>query len=147
MSFNKDPMIMRSIIMDHYENPHFFNDSTSNSIPGYYSYNIQSPSCIDNITANIKFKNETIDEIKLNGIGCAIATSSSDILSQLIINKSKQDAVKIINNYLAMIDGQKYDEQMLDDLYVFENVNKQLNRVKCAKVGASALLGAIEQKK
>lgn len=134
--------IMREIIVDHYDNPR--NKSNKSNDESYNSCNLKSPSCIDNITAFVKVENGIIKDIKFDGIACAISTSSTDIMIDNLINKSIEDAKKIIRNYLAMINGQKYDESLLGELFVFQNVHKQLNRVKCAKVGIQAIAKALK---
>lgn len=139
MSFN-DVEIRRSIILDHYENP-------KNKIPdnkkmkGYLFANKDSPSCIDNLNAYTKITNNKINDIKFSGIGCAIATSSTDIMINLLKNKSIDQAKKIIQTYFDMIENnKKINKKQLGDLYVFENIYKQINRIKCAKVGIEAIL-------
>ena len=102
MSFKKnDQELVRSIILDHYENPqHFINENKINKLKNYVSCNISSPSCIDNLTAHVDIKNNKICDIKISGIGCAISTSSTDIMCNLLIGKSISNARKIITNYL-----------------------------------------------
>ena len=34
-----------------------------------------------------------------------------------------------------MIDGQAYDEELLEEAVAFQNVGKQANRIKCATIG------------
>ena len=46
-----------------------------------------------------------------------------------------------------MIDGNKYDEDLLGELYSYENVNKQANRINCAKVGIIAIKKAVFDEK
>ncbi len=147
MSFKKnDQELVRSIILDHYENPqNFINENKINKLKNYVSCNISSPSCIDNLTAHVGIKNNKICDIKISGIGCAISTSSTDIMCNLLIGKSISNARKIITNYLNMIDNKPYDESILDELFCFANVNKQANRINCAKVGIKAIKNALEK--
>lgn len=143
MSFNKNQAYARAIIMDRYEHPqNFINDPKD--VLSYCSFNIKSPSCIDNLTAHVQLKGEVISDVKFSGIGCTISTATSDLIASLVKNQSVNQATKIINEYLKMIDHQNYDESLLGDLVIFSNVHQQLNRVKCAKVGIQALLEAIK---
>ncbi|MDE7433785.1 MAG: SUF system NifU family Fe-S cluster assembly protein [Mycoplasmoidaceae bacterium] len=147
MSFSDDKDLKRYIILDHYEKPHHFLSDEKSLDKSYSSYNNNSPTCIDNITAHVKLSKNKIVDVKYTGIGCAIATSSSDIMGDLLINKSKTEANKIIENYLAMIDNKKFDEKQLGDLRVFDSVNRQPNRINCAKVGIVALRNALNNEK
>jgi nitrogen fixation NifU-like protein len=145
MSSSNELDIRRQIILDHYENP-LNKIENKNKVDTKYKFsNNNSPSCIDNLTAYVLMKKQKISDIKFFGLGCAIATSSTDIMSELLKNKTKAEALKIINNYFTMIDGGKFDNKLMGELFVFQNVNKQLNRIKCAKVGISAIKMAIEQ--
>jgi nitrogen fixation NifU-like protein len=128
----------RELIMDHYENPvNFVKDNSG--LVGYKTSNVNSPSCIDNISAHVKIENGKIQDIKFSGVGCAIATSSTDLMASKLLKKDIASASHIINNYLNMVDGKNYDELVLDELVIYDNVNKQLNRIKCAKVGIEAI--------
>lgn len=146
MSFsNQDKEAVRLLILDHYENPKFFTkDPNKLEKQGYCSANANSPSCIDNLTALIKVSNNKISDLKFAGVGCAISTSSTDLMCQLIKNKSIKDAKNIIKNYLNMIDNKPYDKKLIDVLNIYENVNQQVNRINCAKVGIKAINEAIE---
>jgi nitrogen fixation NifU-like protein len=145
MSF-KELDFKRQIILDHYENPTTKLPDNHKVGDDYLSANNNSPSCIDNLTAFVKIVGNKIQDIKFQGIGCAIATSSTDIMSQMLVGKTKTEANKFIDNYLNMIDGKKYDAKVLKELEVFANVNKQINRIKCAKVGIQAIQRAINGK-
>jgi nitrogen fixation NifU-like protein len=145
MSSNNELDFRRQIILDHYENPTTKIDDKKIMDHSYCSANNDSPSCIDNLTAYVKIVNKKIMDIKFQGIGCAIATSSTDIMAQMLIKKTVAEANKFIDNYLNMIDGKKYNEKVLGELSVFSNVNKQLNRIKCAKVGILAIKTALNK--
>lgn len=133
----------RELIMHHYENPvNFIKDIEK--VAGYITTNVNSPSCIDNISAHVKLNNGIIQDIKFSGVGCAIATSSTDLMISKLLNKDIKMAKKIIENYLNMIDGKKYDELLLEEMVIYDNVNKQLNRIKCAKVGIEAIQKTIK---
>ncbi len=147
MSFNEDKDIKRMIILDHYENPKYFVSENKKINSSYQSFNNNSPTCIDNITAYVKINKEKIADIKLQGIGCAIATSSTDIMASMLIGKSIKQANQIINNYLDMISQKKFNKKQLQDLYVFSNINNQPNRINCARVGVLAIKNALNNDK
>lgn len=138
--FNDDEARSRQIILEHYEEPDHKVDETSINNDEYIVFNNKTASCIDNLTLYIKFddSNNVIDA-KFSGIGCAISTASTDIFCTMIIGKQKNDIISIINEYFNMIDGLEYNKEILDNLNVFKNISKQLNRIKCAKVGVVAI--------
>ncbi|MDR2568294.1 MAG: iron-sulfur cluster assembly scaffold protein [Mycoplasmataceae bacterium] len=129
----------REIILEHYEKPSNKLLENQNIGEGFCSFHNASSSCIDNLTAHVKFSKNKIIDIKFDGVGCAISTSSTDIACELLKNKTKEQAKKIIENYFAMLNNQPYDEKLLGDLNLFNDVNKHLNRIKCAKIGIEAI--------
>lgn len=139
-----DKELRRQIILDRYETP--INKIDENSISNdYKTSNNNSPSCIDNINAYVKIKDDKIVDVKFSGIACAISTSSTDIMCDKLKNMNKNEAIEYINEYLKLVDGKEFDKEKLKELNVFDQIHKQLNRIKCAKVGIIAIKNAIEK--
>lgn len=136
---SKEQEKKRQMILDHYENPKYMIKTKTPKYDKYLNSNMQSPSCIDNITVYMNIKNNKIADIAFEGNACAIATSTTDIMCSEIINKPIADAKKIIKNYLDMIDNKKYDNKIIGVLNIFDGVNKNANRIKCATVGINAI--------
>jgi len=132
----KDPMVLRSIIMDHYEYPR--NHELSDD-PGYQQKHMASESCIDDITVQAKLDGDVISDIRFDGIACTISTASTSIMSELLQGKTKKEAQAIIDAYFAMVDGKAYDEDLLQEAVAFHTVGKQANRIKCATIGWNAI--------
>ena len=136
-----DPMIKREIIMDHYENPR--NKGLIDD-PRYIKVNMNSESCIDDIDIQILVEGNIIKDFRFDGVGCTIATSSTSILSELVIDQSIEHAYEIIKNYNDMIKELSYDEELLQEAVVFKDVSKQANRIKCATIGFNGLLELLD---
>ena len=140
-----DEFIKREIILDNYQNPKHFGKPSGND---YIKVNMNSKSCIDEVNIYLKFKNDVIEDIMFDGEACAICTSSSSIMTNLLLGKTKQEAVNIINNFHNMIDEKEYDKELLDEALVYDTIYKQPNRIKCATLawdGATkALMGKID---
>ena len=124
-----DQNLKRSIILDNYQNP--FNNDVS-KVEGYIKINTNNESCIDNLDIYVKLNNNIIEDIKFDGEACVICISSTSIMIKSLIGKSIEEAKKIINNYLNMIDEKEYDENILGDLNVYNDTYKQPSRKKCA---------------
>lgn len=137
-----NPMIMRQIIMDHYEYPH--NHELSDD-PKYGSVHMASESCIDDITVQALIKDGVIDDIRFDGVACTISTASTSIMSDLLHGKSIAEAKEIIDQYNAMIELAPYDEEVLQEAVAFHNVGRQANRIKCATIGWKAVLQLIDE--
>ena len=125
---NIDPMLMRQIIMDHYDYPRN-KELTDNE--GYMSRHMASDSCID--------------DIRFDGVACTISTASTSIMSELLKGKTTEEAKEIMDNYFKMIDQKEYDEDVLDEAIAFQNVGKQANRINCATIGWKAMREMIKE--
>lgn len=124
-----DENLRKSIILEHYSNP--VNKGLI-SDDGYVKINMNSSSCIDNLDFMVKIDNGVIKDARFDGEACAISTSASSIMMNLIIGKTIKEAENIINNYEAMIDERPYNEEVLGEALVFNEIYKQANRKKCA---------------
>lgn len=142
MNIYDDKQVARDIIMDHYQNPSHKHEVTDDS---YHGKHMSSASCIDDITVYLKTdENDKIVDIAFNGVGCTISTASTSILCDLVMNKTKQEALTLIHEYMNMLNEKPYDSDALQEANVFKDVSKSANRIKCATIGwraLSALLG------
>jgi nitrogen fixation NifU-like protein len=137
--------IKKEIILNHYENPsHKVNRIKAS--PQMCSYSQKSVGCIDNFKSYLVIKKNRIVDAKFSGIGCAISTAAADITCSLLINKTIIIGKKILKNYLSMIDGSKYCKSIIGNLYVFDGINKQINRIKCAKIVPESMLKILSDK-
>ena len=121
--------IKKMIILDNYQNPKnrgLINDDS------YKVINTNSESCIDQVDLQIKIEEGVIKDIRFDGEACAICTSSTSIMINLLLNKKVEDAKEIINNFENMIEEKDYDEKLLNEAVVYSDIAKQPNRKKCA---------------
>ena len=138
----KDPMILRSIIMDHYEYPRN-NELTKED--GYVQKHMASESCIDDIYVQSRIRDGVVEDVRFDGVACTISTASTSIMSELLKGKRVEEAKDIIANYFHMIDQRDYDEEKLEEAVAFHNVGSQANRIKCATIGWKAMEEMIEE--
>lgn len=124
-----DEHLRKSIILDHYNNP--INKGLIKD-DSYYKVNMNSESCIDDLDYMMKIENNIITDVRFDGEACAISTSASSIMINLILNKTIDEVLNIINNYENMIDEKEYDKELLQEANVFDEIYKQANRKKCA---------------
>lgn len=143
MSFSKDPIFLRNIIIENYDHPNkkVNNPPTEN----YLKLQNKSATCIDDITVYIKHNGEKIEDVLFSGIGCAISTSSTNIMANILVDKTLLKAHEILDNYLRMINNQNYDEEILEELIAFHKVNEQSNRIKCATIGINAIYNCLKE--
>lgn len=140
MPISLDPLLMREIIMDNYENPKNKREVNDSS---YLSSHMDSASCIDDIYVQVKVEGQKIKDIAWHGKGCAISTASTSIMTKLVNGKSAEEAGKIYEEFDRMLKGQKYDAAELGEAQAFKNTGRQPSRVSCATIGWRGLFKAL----
>ena len=136
-----DKDLKRSIILDNYQNPN--NKHISDS--SYVKINTRNVSCIDNLDIYLKIEDNIIEDVSFEGEACVISISSTNILINLIIGKTKEEGIYLIDNYLKMINEEEYDKDILKELEVFDDTSKQPSRIKCATLSANGIKNYLEK--
>lgn len=97
-----------------------------------------NPSCGDDITLQLRVKDDIITEAMYDGSGCAISQASVDMMADQIIGKKKDEAIKMAGVFVGMIKGEVTDEESieaLDEAAALQDVAHMPARVKCAVLG------------
>lgn len=124
-----DQNFRRSVILEHYQNPvnrGLVDDET------YIKVNTNNESCIDEIDLMVKIEDGRIVDARFDGEACAICTSSTSIMIDTLLGKTLEEAKEIYNNFNHMINEEHYDEDILEQAVVYNDIYKQPNRKKCA---------------
>lgn len=143
MSMLDDPQILKEIIMDHYKYPrnHQLKENET-----YDSSHMASSSCIDDITVQALIVDDVIKEINFDGVACTISTASTSIMTELLQDKSINEAKEIIEQYFKMINEDDYNAEVLEEAVCMKGVSKQASRIKCATIGWQAIKEIIERR-
>ena len=131
-----DSNLRREIILDNYQEP------MNRGLIEYDSYiktRTSSESCIDDLSFMMKIEDGVVKDIRFDGEACAISTSATSIMIRSLIGKSVEDARKILTNYSNMINEKEYDEELLGELVVYDEICKQPNRKNCALLPENAI--------
>jgi SUF system FeS assembly protein, NifU family len=131
-----DNNLKREIILDNYQNP--MNRGLIKD-ESYIKINTRSTSCVDNIDMMAKIKDGKIVDVKFDGEACAICTSATSLIIRTLIGKTVEDAKGIISNYERMINEEPYDEEVLEELQVYNETYKQPSRKRCALLPAESM--------
>ena len=96
-----------------------------------------NPNCGDDIWLKLKVEDGTITDGAFVGDGCAVSQASADMMLDLIIGKSEEEAMKLAEIFLRMIQGEVTDEEMdqLEEASVLKDISHMPARVKCAVLG------------
>ncbi len=136
-----DSNLKREIILDNYQDP--MNRGLIED-ESYIKVNTNSESCIDNLDFMMKIKDNKLVDIKFDGEACAISTSATSIMIRALIGKNIEEVINILDNYRKMINEEKYDEEVLGELIVYDDICKQPNRKGCALIPVRAVDKVLE---
>ena len=132
--------LYREIIMEHAKNP-----QNAKLVENLQKYSVKNPTCGDSVTVQVHIEGDIITSVHQKSIGCSISTSSTSIMSEILKGKTIKEAKAIITNYVKMVKGEEYDEQLdLEELLAYSGVADYPARFKCATVAFEAVLKAIE---
>ena len=92
-----------------------------------------NPNCGDDIWLKLKVEDGTITDGAFVGDGCAVSQASADMMLDLIIGKSKEEAMKLADIFFRMIKGEVSDEELdqLEEASILKDVAHMPARVKC----------------
>ena len=97
-----------------------------------------NPSCGDQITLQMKLDDRgVIADISFIGSGCAISQASADMMADLLIGKTKEEALALADIFDRMIKGSVSQEELesLDEASALQDIAHMPARVKCAMLG------------
>jgi nitrogen fixation protein NifU and related proteins len=128
----------QEIILDHYRNPHH----KGLREPFDAEVHHVNPVCGDEITLRVALKDvngePVVEDISYDSLGCSISQASASVLTDLVIGKPVGEAMKINDEFLALMQSQgqgEPDEDVLEDAVAFAGVSRYPARIKCALLG------------
>lgn len=108
-----------------------------------------NPSCGDDIWLKLKVENGVVEDGAFVGDGCAISQASADIMLDMIIGRTKDEALHYADLFLKMIQGSATPEEIdeLEEAGALQDVAHMPARVKCAVLGWHTLQESLKQAK
>ncbi len=96
-----------------------------------------NPSCGDDIVLQLKVEDGKITDGAFAGSGCAVSQASADMMLDLIIGKTKEEALKLSDIFLKMIHDEATPEEIeeLEEASSLQDISHMPARVKCAVLG------------
>ena len=108
-----------------------------------------NPSCGDDIVLQLKVEDGKITDGAFAGSGCAVSQASADMMLDLIIGKTKEEALKLSNIFLKMIHNEATSEEIeqLEEASSLQDISHMPARVKCAVLGWHTMEEMLNDKK
>lgn len=105
-----------------------------------------NPSCGDDISLSLEIHDGVIENGAFTGVGCAVSQASADIMLELIIGKTTDEARHLAHLFDKMIRSEITESELeeLEEAGALQNVSKMPARVKCAKLGWRTLESLLE---
>lgn len=136
--------LYQEVILDHYRNP-AHKSLVANPTKQVHHVN---PSCGDEVTLNLHMNGDLVADVSWDGVGCSISQASTSIMTDLMIGKSVDEAMAILNEFTELMQSKGTltgNEEVLDDAVALAGVSKFPARIKCALLGWMAFKDAVSQ--
>jgi nitrogen fixation protein NifU and related proteins len=121
--------LYREVILDHYKNPrgHGVIEEPDANAEG------MNPLCGDEVAIYVRFgaDEETIDEVKFSGRGCAISQAATSMLTEMVQGKTATEVAELDK------------DELLDEI----GIPLTPIRLKCAMLGLTTLKVALHKAK
>jgi len=136
--------LYQEIILDHYKNPHH------KGLREPYEAEVHhvNPTCGDEVTLRVHLSEGVVEDVSYDAVGCSISQASASVLSDLVIGRTVDEAMRIHGEFLALMQGKgtvEPDEEVLEDGVAFAGVARFPSRVKCALLSWMAWKDATAQ--
>ncbi len=128
------PGLYNPQFMDHVSHPDYryvLEDAT-------HTHEGVNPSCGDELTFYVRIGDDgTIEEASYQGHGCAISQASADMMSDLMVDKTPEEARALCRTFMDMVRGEETDAEKiasLEDAAMLKDISHMPARVKCAEL-------------
>lgn len=109
-------------VIDHFQNPRNLGTIENPDAVG----KVTSPVCGDIMELHMKIKDNIITDVKFRTFGCAAAVASSSILTEMIKDKTLEEALKITNQRIAEALGGLPEEKLHCSVLAEEGVKSAI---------------------
>ncbi len=135
--------LYREIVNEHNLHPGHKHDLQNATIV----LNGVNPSCGDDINLQLLIKDGVIEDASFNGSGCAVSQASADMMCDLVIGQTEEEALRLADIFMGMIKGTTTEEEKeeLDEAASLEDVAHMPARVKCATLGWRTMREVVEK--
>jgi len=136
--------LYKEVILDHYRTPRHRGVIQEPS----FQEGGHNPSCGDTLEIFVSVDDEeNIEDVSFEGHGCSISMASSSMMTELVMNKSLDEALELVKVFEGMMQGEAdfpdTDEYL--DVVSLKGVADFPVRLKCATLAWDTIKRGIEQ--
>lgn len=132
--------LYQEVILDHNKRPRNWGrlEDANLTAEGY------NPLCGDCVAITVKTADNRVQEIKFDGVGCAISTASASMMTEAVKGKTLEEAEAIFRRFQEIVTSPDAElPEDLGDLAALAGVRDHPVRIKCAILAWHALHEAL----
>jgi nitrogen fixation NifU-like protein len=129
--------LYQEMILDHYRRPRNKGEIENPD----ETIVMKNPLCGDEITIQLRYDGDKIEDVGFVGRGCSISQASASMMTQLVKGKSADEIEDLGSRFRGMVMGDKAgaSDTSLGSLRALSGVAKFPARVRCALLAWNAL--------
>lgn len=125
----------QKLVMKNYRNPKNLGIPT-----GMSKCEFKNPSCGDEAFIGFTLKDNEIVDLKQEVIGCSICKASASVLTTVLVGKTKEEALNLIDKFKRLVGGEEViNKEELGEAAFFVGVKEFPARRNCAMLAWKAL--------
>ncbi len=123
--------LYQQLIMQHYRQP-----KGIRPMPDGLPYSTrENPACGDRFSMSLVLENDTIQDVIIDGNGCAVSTASCSMMVEFLLGKNVHQAHRQALAYIAAFDGDApLTAEAWGDLAALDGVRHFKSRKTCARL-------------
>lgn len=131
--------LYQELIVDHGKQPRNFGKlSAANHCQAGHN-----PLCGDKLMLYVQEHDGVINEVRFEGVGCAISVASASLMTEAVKGKSITEVESIFNQFHQLVTGEEATIGDIGKLLAFSGVAEFPARVKCATLAWHTLKAAL----
>lgn len=129
--------LYQELILQHYRRPRNRGEIEAPDA----TVHLHNPVCGDEIILQLRVHGNHIEQVRFQGQGCSISQASASMMTQLVEEKSIEEAAALAARFTEMMHGSEEAarDKSLGDLRALAGVSKFPVRIKCALLAWEAL--------
>ena len=101
-----------------------------------------NPLCGDEITISARLLEDSVSEVKWEGLGCSILYASADLMADATQGHGRAETIALIDDVVSMLHGVDTGEE-LGELTLLRAMQRYPSRLRCAELPWQTLRGAL----
>lgn len=134
--------LYQEILLEHNRRPRNFRtlDDATHQADGF------NPLCGDQISLQLKVRDDRVDDVGFQGHGCAISRASASLLTQAVKGATPNETMAMFDEFHKMLTqpDAELDIDLLGDLEMLSGVIAYPTRIKCAILAWHTLKAAMD---